>query len=345
MTRLQFRPAGHQTDAFLLTTVVGSHPRPGWFDPIVEQYERGELDAAAYAEAADDAAKAVLADYHRAGLDVVTDGEVRRGGMVEHFTEYIHGYDAGSGEDAADWNAHMPTVTDEVASDIPWLVDDFRFARSASPRPVKVTLPGPFTFASFCSLEAYDDMEALIADFSEVVRGEVARLVDAGARWIQLDEPALGMSPHVDIARSSVEHIATAVPADVRLGLHICSGNYDTLAPAVFSFPVDELDLELASDDADSLESVFDTPDLDVDVGVGVVDSQDTTVESVGEIEARIRRVLEVVPPDRLTLTPDCGLKPLPRDVAFAKVANLASAARSVEADLDANRLDIPAAD
>ncbi len=345
MTREQFRPQNHPTDAFLLTTVVGSHPTPGWFDEIAALEDSGEVDAATLEEATDDAVKAVISDYHRAGLDVVTDGEVRRDGMVEHFTQFIDGYDAGTGDDPADWNAHMPTVTESVTSSKPWLVDDFRFAKSISVKPVKVTLPGPFTFSSFCSLDAYDDMEELIADFTEVVRGEVARLGHAGARWIQLDEPALGMSPHVDIARRSIERIATAVPEDVRLGLHICSGNYDTLAPAVFSFPIDELDLELASDNADDLGSVFDGVDLEVDVSVGVVNSQDKQVESVGKIEANIRRVLKVVPPDRLTLTPDCGLKPLPREVAFAKVANLASAARSIEADLDANRLDIAIAD
>lgn len=344
MTREQFRPADHDADAFLLTTVVGSHPRPRWFEAVADRYEAGDIDDAAYAEAADDAATAVLSTYDVAGLDVVTDGEVRRDGMVEHFTPFIDGYDAPAGDDDG-WNAHMPTATGRIEAPDPWVVDDFTFARRVSRRPVKVTVPGPFTFASFCSLEAYDEVEPLVADFTEAVSAELERLVAAGARWIQLDEPALGMSPHVDLARESVERIAQTVPEDVRLGLHVCSGNYDTLAPAVFSFPVDEVDLELASDDADDLEAVLGDVDLDVDVGIGVVDSQDDDVESVAEVEERIRRVLEYVPPERLTLTPDCGLKPLPRTAAEAKVANLASAARSVEADLDANRIDPLTAD
>lgn len=344
MTREQFRPAGHDTDAFLLTTVVGSHPTPTWLEGIAEQFDQGSIDVDELETATDDAVKAVLADYRRAGLDVVTDGEIRRDGMVEHFTQFIDGYDAIDGDDGG-WNSHMPTVTESISSETGWLVEDFRFARHISTRPVKVTLPGPFTFASFCSLEAYDDVESLIDDFTTVVRGEVERLADAGVRWIQLDEPALGMSPHVDVARECIEGIEPAVPNDVRFGLHVCSGNYDTLAPAVFEFPVDEVDLELASDDADDLEAVLGGTDLDVDVSIGVVDSQVTEVESVAEIESRIHDVLEFVPPERLTLTPDCGLKPLPREVAFAKVANLASAARSVEADLEANRIDPVAAD
>ncbi len=345
MTRDQFRPPNHSHDTFLLTTVVGSHPRPGWFEQLAKRHEAGDISDETYREAADDTVKTVIADYQRAGLDVVTDGEIRRDGMVDHFTSFIDGYDQGGGQDASDWNAHMPTVTETLSSSEPWVVDDLTYAKRVSHRPVKVTLPGPFTFASFSSLEAYDDMEELIADFTEVVRGEVSRLVDAGARWIQLDEPALGMSPHVELARESMERIAPAVPDDVRLGLHVCSGNYETLAPAIFTFPVDEVDLEFASDDADSIESVLGDVDLSVDVSTGVVASSDTTVESVPEIEQRIRRVLEVVPPQRLTLTPDCGMKPLPRETAFAKVANLVTATRSVEADLDANRLDVAIAD
>lgn len=346
MTRDQFRPPNHPTEAFLLTTVVGSHPCPAWLNTLIDQYEQGDLEEAVFDEARDDATKAILADYERAGLDVVTDGEVRRTGMVEHFTPFIDGYDAGDDDDPADWNAHMPTVTDTVSSQTSWLADDFQFAQRVSPRPVKVTLPGPFTFSSFCSLDAYDDMEALIADFTEVVRGEVSRLVAAGVQWIQLDEPALGMSPHVEIARESVERISTAVPNDVRFGIHICSGNYETLAPAIFSFSVDEVDLELASDNADELGTVFDEIETyDIDVSVGVVDTQDKTVESVAEIKSNIRDVLEIIPPHRLTLTPDCGMKPLPRQVALEKVTNLTTAARSIEAELDAGRSEIEVAE
>lgn len=344
MTRDQFRPRDHDREHFILATVVGSHPRPAWYDHLQADHGAGRVDDATWAEARDDAARAVLAEYRAAGLDVVTDGEVRRDGMVEHFTGFIEGYDGGDGE-GDDWNAHMPTVTGPIRADRPWLVDDFAFADAVAGRPVKVTVPGPFTFSNFCSLEAYSDIEALIDDFAGAVAAEVGRLVDAGARWVQLDEPALGMSPHVDIARRCVETIAAEVPDDVRLGLHVCSGNYDTLAPAIFDFPVDEVDLEFASDDADPPEAVLGGVELDVDVSVGVVDSQDTTVESVETIAANVRRALEVVPPDRLTVTPDCGLKPLPRDVARRKATNLAAAARSVEAALDANELDAAVAD
>ncbi len=345
MTRAQFRPDDHASDHFILTTVVGSHPRPEWINTVQASYQADELGEAAYQEALEDGCRAVIADYTAAGLDVITDGEIRRDGMVEHFTPFIDGYAPPSGDDDSDWNAHMPTVEGELETLEPWLVDDFTFAHQLADRPVKVTLPGPFTFSSFCSLDAYDEMETLIDDFTGLVAGEVERLAAAGARWIQLDEPALGMSPHVEIARESIEQIASHVPASVRLGLHVCSGNYDTLAPDIFDFAVDEVDLEFASEDADAIDQVLGEVDLGVDVSVGVVDSQSKDIEDIDTIAANIRNALQYVPADRLTVTPDCGLKPLPRSVAFEKVSNLASAARLVEADLDDDRIELTHAD
>lgn len=336
MTRDHFRPSSHSNDHFILATVVGSHPPPDWFDAL--RSTDGGVAAEHLKEAADDCCRLAIHEYERAGLDVVTDGELRRNGMVEHFTQFIDGYEAGDGTDD-DWNAHMPTVVEELSTRDPWLVDDFQFATSVAKRPVKTTIPGPFTFASFCTPDAYPDVESTVEAFTELVRAEVSRLIDAGARWIQLDEPALGMSPHVEIASESVSAIAAAVPDDVRLGLHVCSGNYDTLAPAIFDFAVDEVDLEFASDDADDIERVIGGVDLGVDVSVGVVASADKAVESVATIERNIESALEVVPSERLTVTPDCGLKPLPRSAARDKVTNLVEATRAVEARLDAGEL------
>jgi len=336
MTRENFRPPDHDTDHFLLATVVGSFPQPDWLDSVRELAE--EDVSVSVEQAHDDACKVAICDHQRAGLDVVTDGETRREGMVEYFAGFIDGYenDAGGG---SGWNQRMPTVTDTVSSDEPWLVEDFRFASEVADRPVKTTITGPFTLASFSSMEAYGDVEALAYGFADLIATEAGRLADAGAPWIQIDEPALGMSPHADIAHECLSRIAAEVPDDVRLGVHICSGNYLDLAPDVFEFPVDEVDLEFASDDADDPAEVFEGVDLSVDVGFGVVNTQSKEVDSVPEIRANVENALEIVPPDRLTLTPDCGLKPLTRESAYGKMVNLARAAREVEAALDADRL------
>jgi len=341
MTRDQFRPPDHGHDHFLLTTAVGSFPRPEWLEPVLELTD--DESSIATAEALDDACKAVVSDQERAGLDVVTDGEVRRDGMVEHFAQFVDGYENDGG--GSGWNQQMPTVVDTVSSNEPWLVDDFEFATAIAHRPVKTTITGPFTLASFASMEAYDDVETLVYDFADLVADEAARLAEAGAEWIQIDEPALGMSPHADIAHEALARIDDDVPEAVRLGLHVCSGNYGDLAPALFDFPVDEVDLEFANEDADDVAEVFDGVDLGVDVGVGVVDSQSKEVDSAEAVRENVETALQVVPPERLTLTPDCGLKPLPRDAAFAKLDILGTVASEVEAALDAGDVDAARAD
>jgi 5-methyltetrahydropteroyltriglutamate--homocysteine methyltransferase len=275
-------------------------------------------------------------DQQRAGLDVVTDGEMRREGMVDYFTHVVDGYDApGGGGDEADWNRSMPQVTDTVSTAEPWLVDDFSFANRVADRPVKVTITGPFTLATFSSPQAYDSIEDLALDFADLIADEVERLVEAGVEWFQLDEPGLGMSPHGELAHECLSRVAEVVPEDVRFGTHVCSGNYANLKDEMFDFPVDELDLEFASDDADDPAEVFEGAEFDMDIGFGVIDTQSREPESVAEIEARIEEGLAHVPPEKLTVSPDCGLKPLEREPAQAKLEHMAEAAENVEAKLD----------
>lgn len=342
MTREQFRPPHHDRDHFLLKTVVGSFPQPDWLDYVREGVAAGDLEAADRREAENDATRAAILDQQRAGLDVVTDGEMRREGMVDYFTNVISGYDApGGDDDESNWNASMPRVTDTVSTAEPWLVSDFEFADSVASRPLKVTITGPFTLATFASTEAYDSIEELALDFADLIAGEVPKLIEAGVEWIQLDEPGLGMSPHGELANECLSRVAEAVPENVRFGTHVCSGNYANLADDMAEFPVDELDLEFASPDADDPAEVFEGRVFEMDIGFGVIDTQSREAESVDTIEARIREGLEHIPPERLTVSPDCGLKPLEREPATEKLHNMVEAATTIEAELDAGELDV----
>jgi len=341
MTREQFRPTDHRHEHFLLTTVVGSFPQPAWLDHVRDGHRSGAVDEAVRQEAEEDATRAAILDQQRAGLDVVTDGEMRREGMVDYFTNFIDGYDApAGGDDSENWNANMPRVTGEVSTARPWVLEDFEFAGSVAQRPVKVTITGPFTLATFANTEAYDAIEELARDFADLIAVEVERLADAGAKWVQLDEPGLGMSPHGKLARECLETVAAVVPEDVRFGTHVCSGNYANLTEDMLDFPVDELDLEFGSEDADDPASVFEGADFDMDIGFGVIDTQSREPESVAEIEDRIRTGLEYVPPEKLTVSPDCGLKPLEREPAQTKLEHMVEAASNVEAELDAGAVE-----
>ena len=340
----QFRPDDHENDHFLLTTVVGSYPKPKWLNRAKELYQDPDhsFDADDYQEAKDDASRVITDEHERAGLDVVVDGEMRRNEMVEFFAHRIEGYEFNGPVKVWGHNYFdKPSVVSEVEYADSWLVDEYEFTAAATDRPVKVPITGPYTLANWSFNEAYDDDEALAYDLADLVNEEIEKLVEAGARYIQIDEPALATTPddHA-IVGECLERIVDDVPEDVRVGLHVCYGDYSRIYPEILEFPVDEFDLELANGDYDQLE-VFTDPEFAKDLALGVTDAHVADVESVEQIERNIRKGLEVVPPERLVVSPDCGLKLLPRDVAYGKMANMVKAARNVEAALDDGEIDV----
>jgi len=344
MSKDAFRPTDHGNDHFILTTVVGSYPKPKWLNRAKELYEDPghEFDDDDWREAKDDAARLITAEHERAGLDVVVDGEMRRTEMVEYFAHRIEGYEFNGPVKVWGHNYFdKPSVVDDVEYTESWLVEEYEFTASATDRPVKVPITGPYTLANWSFNEAYDDEEALAYALADLVNEEVEKLVEAGARYVQIDEPALATTPddHA-IVGECLERIVADVPEEVRIGLHVCYGDYSRIYPEILEFPVDEFDLELANGDYEQLD-VFKDPAFTADLALGVTDAHVAEVESVERIERNIRKGLEVVPPERLVVSPDCGLKLLPREVAYGKTANMAEAARNVEADLDAGRIDV----
>jgi 5-methyltetrahydropteroyltriglutamate--homocysteine methyltransferase len=343
-----FRPDDHPNDHFLLTTVVGSYPKPKWHDRARELLadEDTDFDEAAWEESKDDACRVITDEHERAGLDVVTDGEMRRNEMVEFFAERIDGYEFNGPVKVWGHNYFdKPSVVDDVAYAEPWLVDEYEFTNSVADAPVKVPITGPYTLARWSFDEVYGSTAELAYDLADLVNEEIESLVEAGARYIQIDEPALAQ--HEDdhaIVGECCERIVEGLPDDVRVGLHVCYGDYSRIYPEVLDFPVDEIDLELCNGDYEQLDT-FKQPEFTTDLALGVVDVHRAEVESVEEIKANIRRGFEVVPPERLVVSPDCGVKLLPREVAVGKLENLVQAAREVEAELDAGEIEVPAAE
>jgi 5-methyltetrahydropteroyltriglutamate--homocysteine methyltransferase len=322
--REQFRPDDHDNDHFLLTSVVGSYPKPTWLnraDDLAEDpdsaFDEGDLE-----EAHDDACRLITEEHERAGLDTVVDGEMRRNEMVEFFAERIDGYEFNGPVKVWGHNYFdKPSVVEEVAYDEPWLVEEFEFTDDVAERPVKVPITGPYTLANWAFDEHYGDKEALAYDLADLVNEEIEKLVEAGARYIQIDEPALATTPddHA-IVGGCLERIVDGVPDEVRVGLHVCYGDYEQI-------------------------DVFADGEFVPDLALGVVDAHTAEVESVEQIKENIRQGLKVVPPEKLTISPDCGLKLLPREVAYGKTENLVTAAREVEAELDAGEIDVPVGD
>ena len=343
-TRSQFRPPDHAADHFLLTTVVGSYPKPEWLARARELAAdpNAEFDEDDRREAHDDAARLVTGEHERAGLDTVADGEMRRTEMVEHFARRIPGFEFNGPVKVWGHNYFdKPSVVEEVEYDEPWLVDEFEFTSNVAERPVKVPITGPYTLGFWAFNEAYPSTEELVYDLADLVNEEVEKLVEAGARYIQIDEPALATTPEDHaIVGEALERIVSGIDEEVRIGLHVCYGDYSRIYPEINDYPIDEFDVELCNGDFEQIPT-FTEPEFEPDLALGVVDAHTAEVEPVEEIKENIRQGLRVVPPEKLTISPDCGLKLLPREIAYGKTENMVTAVREVEAEIDSGEIDV----
>jgi 5-methyltetrahydropteroyltriglutamate--homocysteine methyltransferase len=325
----------------LLTSVVGSHAHPGWFVAGIAAAERGEFGPADLAEMLDDAVDLAIRDQERAGIDVVSDGEMRRAGFfTAEFYRHLAGVRPLPPERRLGPGAHDALhrfAVDEAitAPDGLGVVDEYVAARSRTERPLKVTLPGPYTLSGRLVTgprQVYPTREAAAEAFVPILQAELRGLLDAGASIIQVDEPSPAIHPDapadfVGLFNAAVE----PVRGRVRLGVHLCFGNFlgRPLAPrsyrpirdAMLGFAVDELVLEFANRELSEVDILRELSDAGRDVAAGVIDVKNSHVESADEVAARIDAILATgVPPSRLAIVPDCGLSQTARHLAVAKL-------------------------
>ncbi|AZH25212.1 methionine synthase [Haloplanus aerogenes] len=342
--REQFRPDDHPNEHFLLTSIVGSYPKPKWLNRVSDLADDpdSKFTEDHLHEAHDDACRVIIDEHERTGLDTVSDGEMRRNEMVEFFADRIEGYEFNGPVKVWGHNYFdKPSVVDDVEYDESWLVDEFEFTHAAASKPVKMPITGPYTLASWSFNEAYEDDAELSYALADLVNEEIEALVEAGARYIQIDEPALATTPDdYAIVGECLDRIVADIPDEVRIGLHVCYGDYSRIYPELLEYPIDEFDVELCNGDYEQID-VFTDPEFTTDLALGVVDVHTTDVESVEEIKENIKEGFKVVPPERLTVSPDCGVKLLPRDVARQKIENMVTATREIEAELDAGEIDL----
>jgi 5-methyltetrahydropteroyltriglutamate--homocysteine methyltransferase len=279
----------------------------------------------------------------RAGLDVVTDGEIRRESYSNHFATALDGLDLehpGSVRNRSGVDIPVPRVTGEIRRPSPVQVDDVRFLRAHTDRHVKVTVPGPFTMAQQAQDEHYRDDRALALAYADVVREEIADLFAAGADIVQVDEPWLQARPEV-ARRYGAEAVTRAIAdAPGPVHVHLCFGYAAMVAdrPAGYSFlpeladtPADTISVETAQSHLDAATL---RPLRGKGIALGVLDLSTPEVESPETVADRVRRALDSVDVARLVLSSDCGLKYLPRASAAGKMRSLARAAATLRAEL-----------
>jgi 5-methyltetrahydropteroyltriglutamate--homocysteine methyltransferase len=328
----------------LLTTVVGSYSMPGWLeraktDYLLRRISRHDLD-----EIHDAAVKAAIKDQEIAGVDVVSDGELRRDNMIDYFVTRLPGIVIDHGSKKFYYDFYDSAVRGKLPLAPLGLVEDFRFLRRFTERRAKFSVTGPLSLVKRIRNEYYPGEEALALDVARVMNLELRELVRAGATEIQVDEPYYsGFPEDLPWAIRALNAMVEGVQA--RLALHVCYGNrygkpswegsYRYLFPAILEARVQRLTLEFArrGEEDVSLFKEFAAP---FELGLGVIDVKTHDVETPGVVAERIRKALEVVPAERLFVNPDCGCLHLPRDVAFAKLGAMVEGARTVRRELDA---------
>jgi 5-methyltetrahydropteroyltriglutamate--homocysteine methyltransferase len=341
------------TEKLLPTTVVGSYPQPDWLvdrSMLSKTVPRVRMDLWRVAsqwleQAQDDATLLAIRDMERAGIDIITDGEVRRESYSNRFATALEGIDTARPGHVKARSGHqtpVPRVIGKIRRKGPVEVRDMEFLRANTDRVAKITLPGPFTMSQQAVNEFYRDEEEMVMDYAAAVNAEVRDLERAGADIIQLDEPWLRNDPEA-AKRVAVKAINRALAGlKVPTIVHLCFG-YAALVPGETK-PVGYSFLpQLADSDAQQISIEAAQPRLDLGVLqdlapkkvlLGVIDLNDQKAETPRVVADRIRAGLRFIGPDKLIAAPDCGMKYLPRAVAFAKLSALSQGAALVRAEL-----------
>lgn len=333
-------------------TIVGSYPQPDWLIdreklskmvPRVLEKSLWRIPQPLLEQAQDDATLLAIRDQERAGLDIISDGEIRRESYFNRFANALEGVDLEHPGEALNRRGVaqlVPRVSGPIRRVRPVEVRDVEFLRANTDRKIKMTVPGPFTMAVLAQDDYYGDEAALAADYATAVNAEIRDLFAAGADLVQVDEPYLQAQPE-----KAREYGAAALGKALEgvggtVCVHLCFG-YAALVkekPSGYSFlaelanvPCQQISIESAQPGLD-YSVLRDIPEQTI--LVGVLNLNDMKVETPEEVAGRLRKALEHVPPERIIAAPDCGMKYLPRDVAFGKLCALVQGAAIVRAEV-----------
>jgi 5-methyltetrahydropteroyltriglutamate--homocysteine methyltransferase len=338
----------------LPTMLVGSYAQPEWlidrkklagrFPPRVRARELWRPAPEFLDEAQDDATLIAINAQERAGLDIITDGEMRRESYSNRFATALDGVDLDNPGVALDRSGHpnpVPRVTGRIRRRQAVEVRDVQFLRGNTDRKIKITVPGPFTMSQQAQNDFYESEEEMALDYAAAVNQEIKDLFAAGADVIQVDEPYMQARPQKarDFGLKALNRTLDGVTGET--AVHICFGYAAIIheRPEGYSFlpefvnsPVKAISIETAQS---KLDCAVLTSLPDKIIILGVLDLSDPGVESAETVAARIRRALPYVDAERLVIAPDCGLKYLPRETAFGKMKAMVEGAAIVRSELD----------
>jgi 5-methyltetrahydropteroyltriglutamate--homocysteine methyltransferase len=336
------------------STLVGSLPQPEWlidrkklagrFPPRVRARELWRVAEAFLEEAQNDATLLAIRAQEEAGLDIVTDGEIRRESYSNRFATALEGVDLDNPGTAIDRSGHpnpVPRVVGTIRRKHAVQVDDLKFLRAHTSKQVKVTVPGPFTMAQQAQIDAYGgSREAAAMDYARAVNGEIRDLFAAGADVVQIDEPYMQARPEEARAYGLRALNQALEGVTGTTAVHICFGYAAIIhaRPSAYSFLPELAGCNCRQVSVETAQSKLDcsalVPLRDKKILLGVLDLADPNIETAEEVAARIRRALPYVPAENIILAPDCGMKYLPRESALGKLKAMVAGAAIVRTEL-----------
>jgi len=326
----------------LTTAVVGSYSMPGWLERAKNDYLRRRITAHDLDEMHDTAVKAAIKDQEVAGIDIVSDGELRRDNMIDYFAMRLPGVEIDRTSKTSYYDFYESVVRGRMPMAPLGLVEHYRFLRRFTDHRTKVSVTGPHSLVKRIRNEHYPSEEAFAMEIARIMNLELRELVRAGAEQIQIDEPYYSGFPEdlpwgVRAVNALVENV------DARLSLHVCYGNrygkpswegsYRYLFPAILEARIDQVTLEFARRGSEDLR-LFKEFDAPFTLGLGVIDVKTHDVETPAVVAERIREALAILPTERLSVNPDCGLLHLPREIAFAKLCAMVEGTQLVRREI-----------
>ncbi len=311
------------------TTSVGSFPKPDFIKKARAKREKGEISEKELCSLEEKATREWIEFQEKIGVDVLVDGEMYRGDMVAYFAEELTGFSDGSFvRSYGNRYYRKPVITGKVVWEKPMTVEWWKKAQAMTKKPMKGMLTGPYTIMDWCFNEYYKDREATCMALAQVIRKEVEALIDAGAKIIQVDEPACSVRPNeLPLVIQSMNVVTQGLPA--YFVTHICYGDFEKIYPEMTEIPVENFDLEMSNSD-NVLLKCFRSRSFPKDLTAGIVDVHNHALESQEVLSDRLRQILEVVPAEQLWVDPDCGLKTRTVDEAKQKLEATVRAAQGL---------------
>ena len=317
----------------LLTTTVGSFPKPAYLVKARNEFASGKLSEEELSKLERKATEECIHLQEKIGLDILVHGEMERGDMVTYFAERMKGFGiSGLVRSYGNRYYRKPVVKGEIIREKPLTVDMFKYAQSLTEKPVKGMLTGPYTMCDWSFNEYYPDRRALVLALAHQIHKEVVDLEKAGARYIQIDEPAISTRPdEIELAIEAMKIVTDGIKS--KTISHICYGDFKIFYPRILDLAVDQLDLEFANSNFANLE-IFKQPPFSKEIAVGVLDVHSHVIEKKDEVKENIRKALQVFPIEKVYIDPDCGLKTRTPEEAEAKLKIMIDAVREIREEL-----------